>query len=463
MKRQFSTLVLISFAFVFVTITVLAGETQIIPPFERFALPNGLDVILVERHAQPTISYAMLIKSGSASDPAGMSGMHIVISRLLRAGTKSYPADRLAGIIDSIGGIIETKNFYKDEILLKGEFLSRDLSLVLKTLSEMMIYPTFTDEGVERLKARVASAVIRAQTIGEFIVREALYNRFYGDKGYGRSMVGEVEQIKNITRADVIKFHNDYFRPENAALILVGDYKPDKARQLITDLFSSWEQGRKIPPVSSAYSIPDSFRIAIMDNPQMSATNFIIGCPAVPPGSDDFAGLILLNYILGQGGGISRLDKDIINESGLATYIRSAIDWSKGNGMFYLSGNCPNYNTSEVIRRSLDILGELRDIRVSQKELDEAKIFLRGQYLSLFETSSGISEEMAFLLSSGVPVDYPTKLLATFEQIDPARLKSIAEKYLNPDHLTAVVYGPASLLKPLLSEIAPTEVVPGKQ
>jgi predicted Zn-dependent peptidase len=439
-----------------------AGTDNIIPPFERLTLSNGLEVVLVERHEQPMISCALLIKSGSASDPIGKSGLSIVMSRLFRGGTKSHPGTKHAEMIDSIGGYLEIKSFYKDEILIKGDFLSRDLFTVLKAYSEMVISPIFTDEGVERLKARVASLTLQNMELPEPALIETLYRLYYGNKGYGRPLTGIVDEITSITTDDVIKFHNDYVRPENSALILVGDAKIAAARDMITRFFLPWRRADKIPAAPSQYSLPDSSRIMIMDNGGLAAATFIIGCPAVPPGSDDFAGLVLLNYILGQGGGLSRLNKGIVVESGLATYIRTAIDWSKGNGMFYIIGSGPNNNATDAIGRTLEILNEIRDIRVSQKELDEAKIYLSGQFLSLFETPSGIADEIAFLLSSNVTPDYSNQLLSAFDKIDPARLKKIAEKYLDPKRLTMVVYGPASLLEPSLSEIAPVEIISTK-
>jgi len=430
-----------------------------IPRYEQATLPNGLTVIMVEDHKQPMVQFAALIKTGSVTLTADQAGLANLTAILARQGTTNFPAQKLTAAIDSVGAIIYVMSSFKDGIIIRGESLSRHLGHILTVFSDILIRPAFTDEAIERLKKRFLSAAMQTESMPEWGLKDILYRKYYGDEGYGLPNLGTPASLKKITRADIVKFHQDNFRPNNTVIIMAGDFKIETARKLIGKLFSDWSPGAGFPTPRSAITFPDSLRILLIDYPSAPSVDFAIGQPGAPVGSEDYPALILLNYILGESGSVSRLSRNLVRDNSLATYVNSQIDWSRGDGILWIYGSSPADNIPEALRRLISVLSDIRSIRISVKELDEAKLFFRGFMPGLYETNRATIERFATALGSGVGVDYQEKLLSDLDRVDPGRLRLVAEKYLDPKRMTIVIQGSAASLKNQLSEIAPVEVI----
>ena len=240
---------------------------------------------------------------------------------------------------------------------------------------------------------------------------------------------------------------------------MAGDFKIETARKLIGKHFSDWSPGAGFPTPRLAVTFPDSLRILLIDYPSGPSVDFAIGQPGAPVGSEDYPALVLLNYILGESGSVSRLSRNLVRDNSLATYVNSQIDWSRGDGILWIYGSSPADNIPEALRRLISVLSDIRSIRISVKELDEAKLFFRGFMPGLYETNRATIERFATALGSGVGVDYQEKLLSDLDKVDPGRLRLVAEKYLDPKRMTIVIQGSAASLKNQLSEIAPVEVI----
>ncbi len=348
---------------------------------------------------------------------------------------------------------------FKDGTIIRGESLSRHLGHILTVFSDILIRPEFTDEAIERLKKRFLSASMQTESMPEWGLKDILYRKYYGDVGYGLPNLGTPTSLKKITRADIVRFHRDNFRPNNTVIIMAGDFKIETARKIIGKHFSDWSPGTGFPPPRLAVTLPDSLRILLIDFPSAPSVDFAIGQPGAPVGSEDYPALILLNYILGESGSVSRLSRNLVRDNGLATYVNSQIDWSRGNGVFLIYGSSPAANIPEVMHQILGILSEIRTIRISVKEMDEAKFFFRGFMPGLYETDRAIVERFATSLACGVGVNYQEKLLGDLVKVDPSRLHLVAEKYLDPKRMTIIIQGSAASLKSQLSEIAPVEII----
>jgi zinc protease len=444
-------------------IVINASRADILPDHKQFILPNGLEVILIENHEQPMVSTCLLLKTGSAADSENLSGLALLTTRMLKEGTTKFPSSSLAATVDSVGGELGLSPSYKDGFLISGDFLSRDCRLGLTILSQMATRPTFEKETLARLKKRQISALMQIRSIPSYQLMEKLDSVAYGNSGYGLAHYGKMASIKAITPDDIQKFYRQYIRPDNAVLTVAGDIKTDIVQKEIRELFGGW-QGKAIPPPSrTILSSCDSTKIILLNNPDAASTDFIIGLPAVPAGADDFPALVLLNYILGEGGKVSRLDQVLIENNNLATTITSKLVWSKGNGMIQIVGSAPNETAAEAIKSILTVLDDLTKSRIPVRELDEAKYYFRGFFPGLFETIYGTTNQISRLLSYDLKIDYLDKLLDNFKTIDPAKMKKAAETYLDSRHMIIIVSGPESALKRGLIELGPLKVDNGGQ
>ncbi|PKK82423.1 MAG: hypothetical protein CVT49_13880 [candidate division Zixibacteria bacterium HGW-Zixibacteria-1] len=441
---------------------VLAGAATsasvIAPACHRFSLSNGMEVYLIEDHRQPMIDFFMLFGTGTAVDSSRTAGLCSVSLSMLLDGTENFPDTALANAIDSTGGTVNV-NALRDGSFIEGTFLSRDLQFSLEILADMVQRPKLTEINLERKKRRFVSVSMQRQSIASQRLTNVLYSQIYGEEGYGSPTTGTRAGIENIELADVQQFFDDNIGPNNASLFLGGDITIDETVKLINKLFSNWKPGMGFSKPIVNLSLPDSLKIIILDYPEAPSTDFLIGRPAVPAGSENTAALILFDYILGGGGEISRLWQKVVLEQTLASSVGSQIEWSKQNGAWMISGNSSNDMAPGAILKVMNVIEELRDIKVPFKELDEARNFFYGYATDYYETTYSSLAMMATLKRIGVGQDFYEKLFDRFRECDPKRLRNIAGSLLDKNNMTIIVSGPANILRPGLSQLGSVEVI----
>ncbi|UCD94008.1 MAG: insulinase family protein [Candidatus Zixiibacteriota bacterium] len=430
----------------------------ILPEHSSFTLANGLQVILVEDHRWPILEYSMLFKTGSAVDSARICGLAGVTMEMLKEGAEKFPGGALIEAIDSVGGLItfDTRQY---ALFIKGSFLARDEELALQLVAQMVTAPKFDEEGLDRLKKRYDSVIMQVNSVARYRLIHKLYGSIYGDDGYGLPSSGTRAGIRRIELDDVRSFYERNVRPNNAALVIAGDFKAGDVKKLIKKLFSKWEKGTDFSRPIANQSIPDSLRIIILDNPEAASSEFMIGRPAVPSLSEAVPAFILLDYLLGGAGEISRLSRCLIRQHALATTISSSIDWSTGDGMLSIYGGATNEMTAEAIRQVLATLQDLRNIRVPAGELGDAKSHFRGEMAGYFQNPSRTVNMLSRIISLNLKLNFHDQLLKQFDSVDPGVIRKTAQKFLDENHLTVVVMGPEDILRRGLSELGQVEVI----
>jgi len=434
----------------------MAGA-DFLPEYDRFVLDNGLEVVIVENHRLPLIDLNLVFHFGSGLDSATMAGLACVTARMLEEGTENYSLDRLKASIDSTGGAVDIY-IGQDMTIIWGDFLARELEFALRILSEMARRPVFTDEKLSVLKRRLVSSVMQEEAIPVYHLRTALYERIFGGDGYGLPPRGTHHGLREIDLPMVRKFYDDYFQPNNASLILAGDIDSEAAAEMVREYFADWPAGPDIvrPPVTIERS--DSLRILLLDNPEAPSSEFIIGCPVGRMDADDAPALLLLDYILGSGGRVSRLSRSLVDDLHLATEISSMIKWHRPDGVFTIWGKGPNESAADAVVAALDVIADLRSIRVPVREIDEARSHHMGIIPQYFESSRAIVSQFGALLTLGFDLDFYEKLPRKFEAVDPSRLREVASEYLAEDRLIIVIVGPETELKSDLSGLGELEI-----
>jgi zinc protease len=438
--------------------TFAVARGGILPKYNEFSLSNGMKVVLVEDHRQPLIDFRLTFDVGSASDSSRYSGLAAVSSYMFKEATENFTVDELLSAINETGGNLEV-SYLRDVIFIQGNFLARDFDFAMKMLAEIIRRSRLTDDGFERRRRRLLSYTLRDRSIIRRHLINNLYNAVYGDEGYGLPITGTQSGLRKIKLDDVRRFFAQNIHPNNSRLVIAGDFDASTAKKVIKKLFSDWESGSAPSmPIVNEF-MPDSLRIILLDNPDAAGSDYIIGRPAVPRNSESTASLLLLNYILGRGGEVSRLYKRLVSEQKLVTNIWSEIDWSRRDGMILIGGTTSNEMAAEAVRQTLAVMNELKSMRVSAAELEEAKNFYRGNVANYFENGIGTVNHISYILSWGETLDHYDRILKAFDSITPSSLKKTADRFLNENRLTVIVSGRGETLKRQLSDIAPVEVI----
>lgn len=438
--------------FILMAAASLSAES-FLPQYSEFKLKNGLKIIAVEDHRLPMVYYRMNILSGTACDST-RPGLASMTLELLRENTRDYPDGLISLMVDSVGGILMT-NVTRDYCQIDGDFLSRDLESSLNCLGDMVMRAEFRDSDVNRMRRRLVSILAQVESVNFDVLWRELYRRYYGNFGYGLYPYGTAAGLQDITLTDITSFYSENFRPNNAQLVIGGDFETGRLKKLLERVFDSWPTGNDICRPISNVQYPDSLEIFLISRPEVTTSEFMIGRPGVIPGNEDYAKLLVLNYVLGGGGRISRLYRDLVQDAATCTFINSATECSRLGGMFYVHGGAYVESSADALAGIMENMKMLGEIKISVAELQEAKDFFAGSqaqnYASYVNAVGNIAENAA----CGNRVDSPEQLIRNIENLTPDRLRDFAREFFNPSKLTIVVTGPPEKLKRPLGDIAP--------
>ncbi|MEM9809276.1 MAG: pitrilysin family protein, partial [Cyanobacteria bacterium P01_D01_bin.56] len=211
------------------------GEIQI-PDFERYELPNGMVVYLMEQHDLPLINGTASFKAGEFMEPANKTGLAAIMGEAMRVGgTASYTPDKLnqfleqraASVESSLGATSGSASF---------SALSEDLSDVFAIFSEVIQQPAFAQDKIDLIKSQYRGSIARRNDDPDEVTTREFRKLIYGDESPFARMV-EYTDIDNISRDDVVNFYETAIQPRGTILGISGDFDSAQMKSLIEEFF----------------------------------------------------------------------------------------------------------------------------------------------------------------------------------------------------------------------------------
>ena len=270
-----------------------------LPQIERRRLSNGLKVLIVRHNEMPVVNMNMVVKTGAAADPGDRAGVASLTADLLDEGTKTRNALQISNDLAAIGARLSTEAGW-DSSGANLVTLTRHLDRALEIYADVITNPSFPEADLKRLHAsRLAALAQRrdnATSIAEIAYAALLYGR---NHPYGHPLTGDESTVKAISGENVQRFYETYYRPNNAALIVVGDVQPDTLIPKLERAFAGWKRAN-VPAVK--FTDPpkrDRAVIYLVDRPGAAQSVINIGHVGVPRSTPDFFPLLVLNTMLG--------------------------------------------------------------------------------------------------------------------------------------------------------------------
>ncbi len=209
-------------------------------PFEKYLMPNGLQVILSTDHSDPMISYAIMYHVGSSREVPGKTGFAHLFEHLLFAGSENVPTGKFDKVIEGMGGL-NNGGTSRDVTVYYEEFPKNALEKILWLESDRMGF--FINSVTQRLMAIQQNVVQNEKRqfednspygFTDYVIDRNLYPKGHP---YGWEVIGEMEDLKNATLDDVKTYYEKFYGPNNATLVLAGDFNTDSVRLLIDKYF----------------------------------------------------------------------------------------------------------------------------------------------------------------------------------------------------------------------------------
>jgi len=422
------------------------------PPHEKIVLKNGLTVLLMEKHGVPIVSFAALIKSGAAADPAGQEGLASQTAQLLRKGTKKRSAQQFAADLDFIGGRFDSDTG-ADFTTVSAEFLTKDLNKGLELFADALLEPTFPQEEVDKSLAQNLDAVKGSKDDPRQVLNIYYDAYLYGGRGYGRPTEGDEISLKKITRDSITKFYAANYAPGNTILAISGEFNAAELRKKLEETLGAWPAKQVVPVAIPAVAPAKGKRLLLVDKPDATQTYFAVGNIETAAGDPDRVAIRVVNTIFG-GRFTSMLNEALRVESGLTYGVRSSFNPRKQPGPFGIYTFTKNDSTVQAIDMALEVLHKLHKDGITAEQLASAKSYIKGQFPPTIETSRALAQYMASDEFYGLDDNEVNQLEARIDAVTLETARQVIQKHFPEENLVFVLIGKASAIAPAVAKYA---------
>jgi len=424
------------------------------PPFRDVALPNGMTLLLVENHEQPTLSISLSFRAGTAYDPAGKEGTAALVAELLTKGTPTRDAEEIAAAIEGVGGSIAA-SAGDDFLTVSTDVLSDHADLAFTLLGDVTRRATFSDEELELARTRFLSSLEVELSAAGNVAGRAFQKEIYGRHPYGRNT--SAAAYRAITRNDVAGFAGRRIRPAGSLLVISGDITLPRARELATQAFGTWRGAAAPAPAFPAAPAKRRTDILLVNRPGSVQSNIVIGNTTFLPTDTIYYPARIATHVLG-GGSDSRLFM-ILREQKSWTYgSYAALRRSRGLGYWQATFEGRTEVTDSALTELLRQIDRVRTETIPDSELVAAKGFLVGSFPLTIETPAQIAQVVTTARLLGLAPDYIQRYRERLTTVSGARARAAAQRVFKRDALTIVVVGDAKALYDKLKAIAPVRL-----
>ena len=414
-------------------------QPQLPKPVER-TLANGLRVIVVQKSEVPIVAARLLIKTGGEADPANLAGLADMAASLLTKGTKTRSAAQIARGVEALGATLESGAMW-DASFVSVNVMSTNLPKALGYVGDVVRNPTFANEEIERLRAQNLDALQVAMHEPSELARFVAARVLFGPAPYGHNLGGTPESLPRIKRNDIVRFHRDYYNPNNAILIFGGDIAPEKAFSLAEQLFGSWQHSATKSPPATRHP-PQAGRVVVIDMPDAGQAAVVVTRPGLRRVDPAYSIAQVTNSILG-GGYSARLNEEIRIKRGLSYGAGSAFDLRRDIGPFVASAQTKNESAAEVAGLIVDELKKLVNEPVADVELGPRKAVLIGNFGRSLETSEGLVGRISFLALYGLPLDEINRYISGIQSVTAPQVQQFATARLGVSDSDVIIVGDA--------------------
>ena len=425
-----------------------------IPDYTRLELNNGMVVYLMEDRELPLVSGTALVRTGSRLEPGEKVGLASLTGTVMRTGgTTKYTGDELNEILEQRAASVET-SIGTASGSAGFSALSEDADLVLGLFAQVLREPTFAPDKLEVAKTQFSGNIARRNDSPDDIASREFYKLIYGaNNPYART--SEYQTLNNISREDLVAFHQQYFHPNNIILGIVGDFDTASMKALVEKHFGNWRKNANLPPIElPAVAQVNPGGVFTIDQPQLTQSYIQIGHLGGQRDNPDHAQLGVLNGVLNGFGG--RLFNEIRSRQGLAYSVYAA--WSARYdypGVFISGGQTRSDATVPFIQSIQREIDRIRNEPISPEELQYAQESAINSFVFNFADPAQTLSRVMRYEYYGYPEDFIFQYQQGVEATTIEDVQRVAREYLKPENLVILVVGNNSAIQPSLTTLEP--------
>jgi zinc protease len=424
---------------------------------------DGEPLVLVESsRALPLVSMTIATRAGATSDPAGKEGLLRLACRLVRRTGAGLTTEALDERIDALGGSMSV-DVGHSAATFHGTVITRSLEPFADLLVGVLSRPSLADTELAKLQRETVAELIDARDHDRELGQRWFRQRLFGTHPFARPVGGTTKSVESVTSSEVRTTFERSLCANNLVFAFAGDVDEDRAAGIAKTIAASLPPGRAIPDDVPEPTMTPGRRLVVVDKPERTQTQILIGCLGTHPHDVDHVALHVGNTIFG-GTFTARLMNEVRSKRGWSYGAYSSLPYDRHRRGFSLWTFPKAADAAPCIGLELELLQKWWSEGVTAKELAWAQRYLVRSHAFAIDTPSKrvgqILDERLYDLPPGYHENYVEHVRSvTRDQVNDA-----IRARVTPEDLLVTVVGTASEIaepiKRCIDGLAATEIIP---
>lgn len=396
-------------------------------------LPNGLKVITKEVHVAPVVSVAVFYKAGGRNEYPGITGISHLLEHMMFKGTPRFPDGDIWRLFTRNGAVIngttgaDTTNYFET---LGSDRLELALDIEADRMANCRIDPA--DHASEMTVVR--SELEGGENNASSLLYQEVAAAAFRAHPYQFPVIGFRTDVEGITSDDIYRYYKTYYKPNNAVLVIVGDFDTDAALKLVEEHFGPIPAGDPVPPMRVTEPPQMGPRQVVVERPG-TVTRLLIAYHIPNAVHPDTPALQVLDQIL-SGGTTSRIYQALV-ETRLATNAGSNAGLEEDAGLFTFSASvAQGVDPAKVQTTLYDIVRQAQEQQVTPAELQKAKDQIEAGFIRSQDSLLGQALQLGRYEVTAGSWRFADQYLAAVKGVTAEDVQRVAQQYLVPENMT---------------------------
>ncbi|WOH76942.1 pitrilysin family protein [Bradyrhizobium sp. NDS-1] len=416
-------------------LTLSSAPLQAAANIQRLVSPGGIEAWFVQDATVPLIAMKYAFSGGSSQDPKDKPGVGNLVAALLEEGSGDLDSKTYHERLDRRAiklSFSATRDHFRGSLRMLKDNKDEAYDLLRMALTSARFEPA----DVERIRAHVLSTLRRESTNPSSLADRKFLEVAFGDHPYGRPDTGTLDSVPKIEIADLKDYARRILAKDTLRIAVVGDVDPDTLGKLLDNTFGALPAEAELTPIPDVVAAKPPQRAFIpLDVPQTVVT---FGGPGINRHDPDFMAADVVNHIL-CGGPASRLFNEVREKRGLVYEISEALLWMDHSALFIGNTGTRADRAGETVDAVETEIRRIADEGPTQKELDEAKSYLKGSQMLALGTSAELAQALLQYQQDKLPIDYIEKRNAIVDAVTLDDTRRVAKKLWGDGLLTVIV------------------------
>lgn len=416
----------------------------------RYTLKNGLHLLVKEDHRAPVAIFQIWYHVGSADEPEGITGISHVLEHMMFKGSKNYPGQAFDQVVTNNGGV-SNAFIGKDYTVYFEKFAKNKIPLSFKLEADRMQNATLPTTAFNKeIEVVKEERRMRVEDDPDSMLLERLLAAAFLSNPYHHPIVGWMGDLNQLTVQDVRAWYHQWYVPNNATIVIVGDVKPEAMQHLAEKYFAPIKAGALPKQKALAQQKPLGERsVSVSLRAKMPILMMAYNVPVIKTARrpEQPYALDVLQAIL-AGSDSSRLPRLLVRGQQIASIINvSYNDTARFNALFMLIAVPAAHHSDSVTKLRQAIQRQVQRLQtqpVSAIELGRVKTQVIANIIYVQDSITAQATQLGTLAYIGLPVDTYIKHI---QEVTPAQVQAVAKLFLQPNRLTVAVLHPLSMSK----------------